>query len=128
MLQRLAMCGVALGPMLNLRFGSRGEHYGLALLACIFGGAVSLRQITLHVCPGFPTFGEPVFGLSLYTWAFLVFAVSVFAIACILFFHVDRKREELNVLEKGIIGLALLVTFSNVITTLLECGLGACKG
>ena len=76
MLQRAGMVGVALGALLNLRFGISPAHYALSLLSCLTGGLVALRQISLHVCPQFPTFGIPVLGLSLYTWSFLVFVSS----------------------------------------------------
>ena len=126
-LQRLAMFGVALGAFLNLRRGVSASHYGISLLSAIFGGAVSLRQVALHVCPGFPVFGVPVWGLSLYTWAFLAFAASAFSIAVLLFFcPKEKKIIPMNWFEwtAAIILFALLL--SNTITTFEECGMGPC--
>jgi len=132
MLQRIAMIGTAMGPLLNLRFGFSTSHYAISLFAAIFGGSISLRQICLHICPGFPTFGEPVLGLSLYTWAFIVFASSIFAVAILLLMHTPSKDfpKPRKVAPLGMVafGLVLLVAFADVITTFMECGLSACVG
>src|SRR5438309_1966573 len=85
LLQRLGMIGVAFGAVLNLRFGIQPLHYGFSLLSAFFGGSVSVRQILLHICPGSPIFGYPVFGLSLYTWAFFTFCASIVAMILLLF-------------------------------------------
>jgi len=127
MLQRLAMICMAIGPMLNLRVKVSTVHYGISLLSCIFGGTVSLRQIALHICPGFPTFGIRIFGLELYTWAFLVFACSLLGLALLLFLYKREEKRPLNLFEKGAFAAILLITLSNCITTFLECGLSACS-
>ena len=115
-LQRLSMICVAIGPMLNLRFKIHAIHYAVSLAGCILGGAISLRQICLHICPGFPTFGYRVLGLELYSWSFLVFAFSLVGLACILFIYKEEKQTP-NIYEKGAIGLMALIAFSNFITT-----------
>ena len=74
-LQRAAMIGAAIGQLLNFRFGVKMSHHAISLFHCLFGAVVSLRQISLHVCPGFPLFGSPVLGYSLYTWAGITFSV-----------------------------------------------------
>jgi disulfide bond formation protein DsbB len=130
MLQRLCMIGAAIGCMLNVKFGIKASHYGLMLLSSLAGGTVALRQISLHVCPGTPTFGFPVLGLSLYTWSFLVFACVVLSVAGLLFLY-DHKEEESNEQQMSGFGKAaftvlLLVTATNVVTTFFHCGLGPC--
>lgn len=132
LLQRLSMIGVAIGPLLNLRFGTSPSHYTISILSALFGGFVSLRQISLHICPGFPTFGEPVLGLELYTWALIVFACSILASAILLFLYSASsqypQRIKMNVWENTAFCFVLLVTAANVVTTLQECGLSACTG
>jgi disulfide bond formation protein DsbB len=129
LLQRLGMIGVATGAFLNLRFGIRPVFYGISILSALGGGAVSIRQILLHVCPGSPTFGTPVFGLGLYTWAFLAFAASLLGISFLLMmYHPTFKAAKMNLLEKFAAFLLILITFSNMITTFLECGFGVCVG
>lgn len=128
LLQRLGMFGVGLGALLNVRFGIKMPHYGIILLSAFFGGFVALRQISLHVCPGFPLFGIPFWGLSLYTWSFLVFASTVLAVALLLFLpkKPDSDKPALGMGEKSVILLFLLIALANAIATLFQCGLGPC--
>lgn len=130
MLQRLGMIGVAAGCVLNIIFGIRMSHYGLILLSSLYGGTVALRQISLHVCPGFSEFGFPVLGLSLYTWSFLVFVCTVLAVALLLFLYDPRESgdrpESVNTLGKVAVGAILFVTLTNVVTTFLHCGFSVC--
>jgi len=130
MLQRLGMIGVAIGPLLNLRFGMSTSHYAISLFSAILGASVSLRQICLHICPGSPTFGEPTFGLSLYTWAFLVFVTSIFMIGVLLLLHKPAKEDlqprKVGMLGMVAFGLIFLVAFVDIITTFQHCGFGTC--
>ncbi|MBA3722091.1 MAG: disulfide bond formation protein B [Parachlamydiaceae bacterium] len=132
MLQRLGMLGVATGCLLNLWFGIRMSHYGVALLSSLVGGFVALRQISLHVCPGTVAFGIPVLGLSLYTWSFIIFVCCVLAIALLLFLYDPKESLEnplpLNGFCKFTFGLIFLVALTNIITTFLQCGWGPCEG
>lgn len=129
-LQRLGMIGVAMGALLNVSNGIRMSHYGLMLLSAIVGGTVALRQISLHVCPGFSTFGIPVLGLSLYTWSFVVFVCVVCAVALLLFLYDPKESDEkalpLNTWCKGAFSLIFFVTMANLVTTFLQCGFGPC--
>jgi len=125
-LQRLGMIGVGLGILMNVRFGVQAQHYAFSLLSALFGAAVSLRHIFLHICSG-PK-GVIVFGWSLYTWAFLVFCCSIFTLACLLFAPLPKERicVKLNLLEKCSFGIFFLLIVANCITTFSECGLGIC--
>ncbi len=131
MLQRIGMIGVAASLALNLKFGIRPFHYGLALLSSLFGGFVALRQISLHVCPGFPEFGLPVMGLSLYTWSFFVFVSCVLAVAILLFlYNPDENKESelfINRFQSFAFWIIFFITIANVISTLAQCGLGVCQ-
>ncbi len=132
MLQRLSLICVAIGPMLNLRYKVKVQHYALSLAASIFGGAVSLRQIGLHVCPQFPTFGQPVLGLELYTWAFLVFSASAVGIMVLLLLH-PKEHDNVSpgtmfLYEKIACGYIFLLALANIFTTYLICGFGSCQG
>lgn len=130
LLQRLGMIGIAVALLLNLRFGIKVQHYGLAILSAILGRMVSLRQIGLHVCPEFPTFGEPIFGLDLYVWAYIVFTCSIFACAVLTIIYGYFKNQSYlptwGFAEKIAFWAVGLITLSNTITTLMECGLSAC--
>lgn len=130
LLQRLGMFGVATGVLLNVRFGVQPAHYALSLFSAIFGGFVAIRQIALHVCPGFPEFGVPVFGLSLYTWSFIVFVCAAAYIAFTMLFYSSVKSPEVPVqlsgFEKFGFGVIVLLILINLIATLNQCGIGPC--
>lgn len=130
MLQRLCMVSAGIACLLNVKFGIKPAHYGLALLSSLAGGTVALRQISLHVCPGFPTFGMPVLGLSLYTWSFLVFVCVVLAAALLLFLYdpASKENEEGNLGGLGTLAFILLflVTAANIFSTFGHCGFGPC--
>lgn len=133
LLQRLGMIGITVGCALNLKFGINTSHYGLMLISAIFGGTVSLRQIGLHVCPQFTTFGEPVFGFDLYAWALFVFATSILAIAILLDMHGVNKDPRQNKPHPSAFGkfafiFIALITVAEVVTTFNLCGFTACQG
>ncbi len=131
-LQRLGMIGVALGLMMNLRFGIKMKHYGLSLFSCVFGASVAIRQTFLHICPSEPSFGMPVLGLSLWIWSFLVFVCSILAIALLLFLYVpsseDQDIQKMNWFGILAVWVLALVVFFNILTSLHLCGLGPCSG
>ncbi len=129
LLQRLGMIGVAAGALMNLRFGIRTQYYALSLFSAFVGGAVSIRQILLHICPGFPVFGMPVYGLSLYTWAFIVFCCCALAIIGFLFFYSpkDQSNFRLNYFEIMTFAVVLIIVFLDFFTTALQCGVGFCS-
>ena len=60
LVQRSAMIGLAVGPLMNLLWGMRPAHYALSILAAVVGGAASTRQILLHIAtPAIPATGPP---------------------------------------------------------------------
>jgi len=127
-LQRLGLIGIAVGGMMNLRFGIRNQHYALSLLSLFFGGGVAIRHICLHICPGMYLFGHPVMGLGLYTWSFIVYACSFFAIIVLLFLPTkDEAPVKMNGFEKFVFCVVVLMTLANCATTFYECGFGPCK-
>lgn len=132
LLQRIGMLGVAVGALMNVVFNIRMSHYAIMLLCSVFGGFVALRQVSLHVCPGFSSFGWPVLGLSLYTWSFVVFTCVVTSVGLLLILFDRRKEYEdyppVNILGKTALYLTLLVATANIFTTLGQCGLGVCEG
>src|SRR2546430_7779026 len=57
-LQRIQFAMLAVGPILNVRFGPRPSHYAVSLLTAAAGAAFAARQILLHVMPGDPGYGS----------------------------------------------------------------------
>ena len=123
-LQRLGMIGVACALLMNLRFGIKPQYYGLAILSALTGRLFSLKQIAMHVCPEFPTYGQAIFGYDLYVWAFIVFSCSIFACAILTIIYGYTKKKEIPPtwgFPEGIAFLGgILITVSNFFTTLLE--------
>src|SRR5258708_31261310 len=83
-LQRVAFALCGLGFVLNLRFGGHPLHYGLSLLAALFGVAVAGRQVLLHIVPGTGAYGSTLFDIHLYTWSLLAFVAVIAGVALLL--------------------------------------------
>src|SRR5437870_11156804 len=84
LLQRIQFAMLAVGPILNIRFGARPSHYAVSLLTAVAGAAFAARQMLLHVMPGDSGYGSALVGYHYYTWAFIGFAVAIVALAAML--------------------------------------------
>ncbi len=129
-LQRLGMIGIAAALLMNLRFGIKVQYYGLAILSALIGRIFALRQIAMHICPEFPTYGQAIFGFDLFVWAFIVFTCSIFASAVLLILYGFTRKKDFSPVwglgEKLAFWAVALIAISNIFTTLLECGLTTC--
>ena len=130
LLQRVLFSMLAVGPILNIRFGPRPGHYALSLLAAVAGATVSARQILLHIMPRDPGYGSVLLGYHYYTWAFIGFAAAIILITIVLLFD-DGSRDDPAARSVGLtagfaVWLVIGLTAINAISTLLECGYGAC--
>ena len=121
LLQRILFATLAVGPILNIRFGPRPSHYAMSLLAAVAGGVVSTRQVLLHIMPGDAGYGSALLG----------FIAAIVLLACILLF--DRQFDDTapqpisgDGFASAAVWLVIGLTALNVVTTLLECGFGAC--
>jgi disulfide bond formation protein DsbB len=131
LLQRIQFAVLAIGPILNVRWGPRPSHYALSLLAAVVGAAFSTRQILLHITPGDAGYGTALFGFHYYTLAFFGFVAAIVLLAAMLLF--DRQFEEDGAMQPAMgafartaVWLVIVLTALNVLSTLLECGFGAC--
>ena len=131
LLQRIQFAVLAVGPILNVRWGPRPSHYALSLLAAVAGAAFSTRQVVLHIMPGDAGYGTALFGYHYYTLALIGFVTAIILLAAMPLF--DRQFEpgrEPAVAPPAFAALAVWLVFGltalNVVSTLLECGFGAC--
>jgi disulfide bond formation protein DsbB len=131
LLQRIQFAVLAVGPILNVRWGPRPSHYALSLLAAVAGAAFSTRQVLLHIMPGDAGYGTALFGYHYYTLALIGFVTAIILLAAMPLF--DRQFEpgrEPAVAPPAFAALAVWLviglTALNVVSTLLECGFGAC--
>src|SRR5260221_7672448 len=92
LLQRIQFAVLAIGPIMNIRWGPRPSHYALSLLAAAVGMAFSTRQVLLHIMPGDAGYGTALFGYHYYTLALIAFAAAMVLLAAMLLF--DRQFEE----------------------------------
>jgi len=133
LLQRVGFVAVGVGLGLNLLYGPRPQHYAMMLIAALYGGSVSVRQILLHIVPGTGHYGSPVLGLHYYTWAAICFFLILLGTAIMLMFdrqYVDDRRAPPrfggNRLAKVAFFVMLGLAVLNAGSTLLECGPGVC--
>jgi disulfide bond formation protein DsbB len=139
LIQRSGMVGLAVGPMMNLMWGLKPQHYAISILAALVGSAGSIRQILLHIQPGDPGYGPPVLGLHLYTWALITFVIAIAGISVLLLFPGQFYAGDEGILRTplGMPSWILAISVGVVIWILIdffiitaavpfECGLGAC--
>jgi disulfide bond formation protein DsbB len=132
LLQRIQFAMLAIGPILNIRYGPRPGHYAMSLLAALAGAAFATRQVLLHIMPGDPGYGSALLGLHYYTWALIGFCIAIVAIAVVLLFDNQFKPDDVTTPPKPgpfariAIWLVIALTAANVLSTLVECGFGAC--
>jgi disulfide bond formation protein DsbB len=132
LLQRVLFATLAVGPMLNIRFGPRPSHYAMSLLAATAGAVVSSRQVLLHIMPGDAGYGSALLGYHYYSWALIGFIAAIVLLAAILLF--DRQFEDdgaTQLVAGGVfayvaVWLVIGLTALNVVSAFLECGPRAC--
>ena len=99
LLQRIQFAMLAIGPILNVRFGPRPSHYAVSLLTAAAGAGFAMRQILLHIMPGDPGYGSALLGYHYYTWAFIGFAAAIVLIGAMLLF--DRQFKDDGAADRG---------------------------
>jgi disulfide bond formation protein DsbB len=132
LLQRIQFAVLAIGPIMNVRWGPRPSHYALSLLAAGTGVVFSTRQVLLHILPGDPGYGTALLGYHYYTLALIAFAAAIALIAVMLLFDRQFTPEDApkfdapDLFSTAAVWLVITLTALNVASTLLECGFGAC--
>ena len=134
LVERVAMLGTALAPILDLRRGYSPRHAGLGLLFALFLLIVSVRQVLLDICPrpGHDYVGSAVLGLHMPVWSVVIAAALIAAFALELaLFDPQTLRAALPSPTSAWIGLVLagwivVLAVANLAGTVLQCGLGEC--
>ncbi|MFZ5780526.1 MAG: disulfide bond formation protein B [Pseudomonadota bacterium] len=127
-LQRVALALCGFGFLLNLRFGVQPMHYGLSLLAALFGAAASGRQVLLHVLPGSGAYGSALLGLHLYAWSFVAFVAIIAGIALLMILGGQAeapwsgRRSGMGGLSRLAAWLLVALTLANAVNSFLLCG------
>ncbi len=135
LIQRLGFSAVMLALMLNSLHGPKPVYYGFGILSAVFGGAAALRQVSLHVIPGTPAYGEPLFGLHFYTWAFICFVIMIIGFSIISSFTAQYQSEQMSRYTgfnnqpwfiKFSCLFAIVILLANTLLTFAECGPKVC--
>ena len=128
--QRVALVLCGFGFLLNLRFGVQPLHYGLTILAALFGAMAAGRQVLLHIVPGTGVYGSALFGLHLYTWSLILFGAVIAGVAMLMIMggrpdH-DRSDHQAPIRFRGIhrfaAWLLIVVTLANALNNFALCG------
>jgi disulfide bond formation protein DsbB len=106
--QRVALAGMGLCAIMNLRFGPRIEHYSCSSLFILLGLMVSYRL---------NPFGPSFFGYQLSSWSSMVFIGSIVGESVLLLLYSQTKLHDVHSrwgkLEKSLsLILALLFIFN----------------
>jgi disulfide bond formation protein DsbB len=130
LLQRIMFALLAIGPILNIRYGPRPSHYALSLLAAIVGAVVATRQVLLHIVPGDAGYGTALFGYHFYTLALMAFVAAIALISLVLLFDHQFAPQPVprtaGIFATVAVGLIIFLTAGNFASALLECGFKAC--
>jgi disulfide bond formation protein DsbB len=125
LMQRVGFVIIGFALVLNLRCGAHSAHYGWGILGGLVGMMVSLRQVFLHILPGDKGFGSTFLELHFYTWAFVGY-MGLLAGQAVLLMLPNRDVRSRSLFTNALIIMFILIVFANLLSTLLECGLGPC--
>jgi disulfide bond formation protein DsbB len=133
LLQRVGFVLVGFGLSLNVIYGPRPQHYAIMIISAIYGGAVALRQLALHIVPGSGSYGDPILGMHYYTWSAIVFFAIILGTSIMLLFDdqyatgpTANQKFGGQKLAKVSFFLIVFLTAANALSTFLECGPGVC--
>ena len=97
---------------------------GMAIVGALLGALAASWQILLHILPGDPGFGSPVFGLHLYTWCFIAFGCQIAASAVFLIASSWLEDSKVGGRMTTIAAAAFVfVVVANLVSVIAEAGL-----
>lgn len=134
LLQRVAMFGICFGIIFHVRDGFDGRNVGISLVWALFLLLVAVRQVLLNIVarPGHAYPGSAVLGLHMPVWSVVIAFLVLLAFATVLalFDGGHLKTAVPSPLMKQLGGIASLFVIAlcvvNLVSTVLQCGLGAC--
>jgi disulfide bond formation protein DsbB len=131
LLQRVGFFGIALGFLMNLRYGLRPSHYAMIILSALFTSFVALRQIALHVVPGTGSYGSAMFGFHLYTWSFIVSMIVIIVTTILMsqdrqYLPIHWDNHRVRWIAHLLFLILIILLAINIGSVLLECGLSEC--
>nr|WP_231969976.1 hypothetical protein [Polynucleobacter necessarius] len=79
----------------------------------------------LHVLPGDPVFGKTFLELHFYAWGYVGYTGFLLGLTILLMLP-NRAVRSRSWFANTILILFILLVFGNLVSTLLECGIGPC--
>ena len=125
LMQRIGFVIIGFALVLNIRCGAHSAHYGWGIIGGLVGMMVSLRQVLIHILPGDKGFGSTFLELHFYTWAFVGY-LGLLAGFAILLMLPNREVRSRSWFANALVIAFILLVFGNLVSTLLECGIGPC--
>lgn len=128
---RICFTGIAMGALLNVRFGVRVAHYGMCLLFAVVGMVIAFYDIVSSY-PPISSWGSTAFlGLHLPTWGFISFAAASALIGAIMFWEGQFRAPPSDsepaspawrFVAYAAFALITFITAGNIIITYTVCG------
>lgn len=128
---RICFTGIAIGALLNVRYGVRAANYGLCLLFSVVGMVIAFYDVVSSY-PPISSWGSTAFmGLHLPTWGFISFAAATALIGLMLFWETQfdpdvrtantRPTAWRFLADVAFVGITI-ITAGNVIIGYTVCG------
>jgi len=129
---RICFTGIAVGALLNVRFGVRVAHYGLCLLFAVVGLVISFYDVVSSYPPIGSWGSTPFMGLHLPTWGFISFAAAAALLGAVMFWEgqfraaarplSDAPSALWRVVSLAAFTLIAFITAGNIIIGYTVCG------
>jgi disulfide bond formation protein DsbB len=130
---RICFTGIAIGALLNVRFGVKVAHYGLCLLFAVVGMVIAFYDVVSSYPPLGSWGSTPFMGLHLPTWGFISFAGAAALLGLVMFWEGQFRGEPMaaraaetsslwRLVYYVAFGLIAVITAGNVIIGYTVCG------
>lgn len=130
LLQRIALIGIGLGFLLNVRFGSSESHFGVVVVSAAIGLVVAARQMLAYAAANGVKLGPQMFEWHFYTWSLVGFLGAIVLAGLLLFIEGQFVEGVRDTRPSGAAQAAgwlfVLVAVAHVVAALLQCGFEAC--
>jgi len=108
--QRVAMVGIGMSALMNLRYGIKIEHYALSILFATLGMMFAFRL---------SPFGGYILGYNLSSWSAMVFIGSIIGVALLLILNsMSKIKDDMphwGWIEKSFFALLTILVLANII-------------
>lgn len=125
-LQRMGLSLIAIGLILNLKFGYKPAHYYIVILSATINSFMALTQVLLHIVPGTGNYGDAVFGIHMYTWNFIISMGFVLYGTVAGLLSSGASNHKFNQIAKYIVILFIILLVANIFSVFAVCGVNMC--